>query len=176
MKFEGGTLVKGAYVVIDGVEHEVHMPEYSGKTPLSAEIFNKMQEDIFPIGSTYITQTNTNPNTILGFGTWERLKGKVVVGLDEDDTDFNEIGKEGGEKTHTLTVDEMPVHEHTGAYKYNNTSNISNLPVASGSDAQALIAVAETGGTLKSPVAGGGQPFNMFQPYKVVGYMWIRTA
>lgn len=29
MKFEEGTLVKGAYVVIDGVEHEVHMPEYS---------------------------------------------------------------------------------------------------------------------------------------------------
>lgn len=46
MKFENGTLVKGAYVTIDGVDYEVHMPEYSGNTPLSAETFNKMQEDL----------------------------------------------------------------------------------------------------------------------------------
>lgn len=108
MKFENGTLVKGAYVVIDGVEYEVHMPKYSGNTPCSAENLNKMQEDIFPIGSTYITQTDTNPSTILGFGTWERLKGKVLVGLDENDTNFNSIGKTGGEKTHQLTQAELP--------------------------------------------------------------------
>ena len=51
---------------------------------------------VFPIGSTYVTQTNTNPSTILGFGTWERLKGKVCLGLDEDDADFNQINKTGG--------------------------------------------------------------------------------
>lgn len=46
INFENGTLVKGAYVVIDGVEHEVHMPQYSGNTPLSPEILNKMQADL----------------------------------------------------------------------------------------------------------------------------------
>ena len=46
MIFENGTLVKGAYVVIGGVEYEVHMPEYSGNTPTSAENLNKMQEDL----------------------------------------------------------------------------------------------------------------------------------
>lgn len=49
MKFEDGTLVKGAYVVIDGVEIEVHMPEYSGNTPVSAENLNKMQQDLLKI-------------------------------------------------------------------------------------------------------------------------------
>ena len=67
-----------------------------------------LMELVFPIGSTYITQSNTNPNTILNFGTWERLKGKVCVGLDEDDTSFNTIGKTGGEKTHELTEAELP--------------------------------------------------------------------
>ena len=46
VNFENGTLVKGAYVVIDGVEHEVHMPEYSGNTPLSSENLNKIQADL----------------------------------------------------------------------------------------------------------------------------------
>ena len=69
---------------------------------LSDTTLNNMQkgllELVFPIGSTYVTQTNTNPSTILGFGTWERLKGKVVVGLDENDADFNQINKTGGSK------------------------------------------------------------------------------
>ena len=46
MKFEEGTLVKGAYTVVGGVEYEVHMPEYSGNTPLTPENLNKMQEDL----------------------------------------------------------------------------------------------------------------------------------
>lgn len=40
-KFEDGILKKGAYVVIDGVEYEVHMPEYEGETPISAENLNR---------------------------------------------------------------------------------------------------------------------------------------
>lgn len=40
------------------------------------------------------------------------LKGRTIVGLDADDADFNTIGKTIGEKTHTLTVAEMPEHTH----------------------------------------------------------------
>ena len=46
VNFEAGTLVKGAYVVINGVEYVVHMPQLSGDTPLSVENLNKMQTDI----------------------------------------------------------------------------------------------------------------------------------
>lgn len=152
----------------------------NGVTPINDTNLNNMQKGIvellLPVGSTYVTPTNTNPNTILGFGTWKRLKGRVCVGLDEDDTDFNTIGKTGGEKEVALTVDKIPSHDHSGEYKYNNTSNISNFAVARGTDAQALIAVAEQGGQIKSTLAGGGQAHNNLQPYQVVGYMWIRTA
>ena len=41
------------------------------------------------------------------------LKGKTIVGLDNSDTDFNAIGKVLGEKTHTLTVAEIPSHNHS---------------------------------------------------------------
>ena len=44
--FKAGTLIKGAYVVVDGVELEVHMPQFSGDTPLSPEILNRMQKEL----------------------------------------------------------------------------------------------------------------------------------
>lgn len=123
----------------------------------------------FPIGSTYITQTNTNPSEILGFGTWERFKGKVIVGLDEDDDDnyFNKIGKMGGEKKHTLTINEMPSHNHGGILDFRKGSTTP-------SDSSSVIS--GLGGNTKDFATGGGQPFNITQPYEVVGYMWIRRA
>lgn len=141
-------------------------------TPANDTNLNAMQQGlmelVFPVGSTYITQSNTNPNTILKFGTWERLKGKVCVGLDENDTDFNTIGKEGGEKEHTLTVNEIPNHDH-------------NLAIDGGSGAGQMDRVALNGygeSRWYSHVrgTGGGQAHNNLQPYRVVGYMWIRTA
>ena len=172
VNFKNGTLVKGAYVVIDGVEHEVYMPQYSGQTPLSAENMNKLQSDIlqavFPIGSTYVTQSDTNPNTILNFGTWERLKGKVCVGLDENDEDgyFDEIGKTGGEKEHTLTIDEIPAHTHMGTpalYRANEVTQQEEIN-------------SQTGRQGASGSAGGGQAHNNTQPYEVTGFMWIRRS
>ena len=176
VNFEDGELVKGAYVVIDDKEYEVHMPQYSGRTPLSSENLNKMQVEILktmlPVGSRYVTQDNTNPSEILGFGTWERLKGKVCLGLDEDDTDFNTIGKTGGEKTHTLTINEIPSHSH--AYTNNlwaQASGFGNINVG----ATAAANGADIVNSVSSPV-GGSQSHNNLQPYEIVGYMWIRRA
>ena len=140
---------------------------------LSDTILNNMQVElmklVFPIGSTYITQTNTNPSEILKFGTWERVKGKVLVGLDEDDTDFNTIGKTGGEKTHTLTVDEMPAHNHSAKF-CEGTGVYSVFPKGNGSNP-------EWGGSTNTIAnTGEGQAHNILQPYEVVGYMWKRTA
>lgn len=107
----------------------------------------------FPIGSTYITQTDTNPSTILEFGTWERVKGRVLVGIDEDSSEFQNFGQEGGEKTHTLTTDEIPALV--------NQKQVEKL--------------ANFGEYVQVPT-GTAQPHNNLQPYKVVGYMWIRRA
>lgn len=68
---------------------------------------------VYPVGSIYTSVNSTDPSTLFG-GTWERFgKGKVLVGVDEDDSDFSEANKTGGEKTHTLTTNEMPSHTHT---------------------------------------------------------------
>jgi len=40
------------------------------------------------------------------------MKGKFVVGHDTGDVDYNTLGKTGGEKKHTLILDEIPAHSH----------------------------------------------------------------
>lgn len=40
------------------------------------------------------------------------LKGRIPVGLDAAQTEFNALGETGGFKTHTLTIGEMPSHTH----------------------------------------------------------------
>lgn len=129
----------------------------NGKTALNDTNLNNMQVElmklVFPIGSPYITQENTNPSTILKFGTWERLKGKVCLGVDEDDEDFKTIGNTGGEKTHILTSSELPL----GIDGQRNSDT--------GSDWQ------KQGVTTKTAKA-----FSVMQPYEVVGYMWIRRS
>ena len=144
----------------------------NGKTPVNDTNLNKMQRDlvemIFPVGSIYPTQSNTNPSTILGFGTWERVKGKVLVGLDENDADFNAIGKTGGEKKHTLTVSEMPNHDHMVFMQDDNQSNTG--------DGFSGYYYGKGRNYPHTSSTGGGQPFNVVQPYEVVGYMWIRRA
>ena len=175
VNFEDGTLVKGAYVEINGVQYPVIMPEYSGNTPISAENLNKMQIEIlkiaFPIGSRYVTEDETNPSEILGFGVWERFKGgKIAIGVDEDDTDFSMIGNTGGEKQHTMTVAEMANHDHKV-----NVRSVAGSDTAYVSPGTGL-SVPNPAGNIEIGSTGGNQPFNIMPPYEVVGYMWIRRA
>lgn len=82
---------------------------------------------VYPVGSIYINAgSSTNPATLLGFGTWEAFgAGKVLVGLNGSDTDFDTLEETGGAKTVTstgsisgtvggtaLTEAQMPKHYH----------------------------------------------------------------
>lgn len=67
---------------------------------------------VYPVGSIYETDNEGfDPKTSFG-GTWKRIKGKVIVGVDKEDGAFDTVGKTGGEKAHTLTIAEMPSHNH----------------------------------------------------------------
>ena len=143
---------------------------------LSDKVLNNMQVElmklVFPIGSTYITQENVNPSTILKFGTWERFKGKIALGVDEDDTNLSTIGNTGGEKTHTLTVEEMPSHRHAINTNINSSRFGTDNSLTRGYQGTNEIKDEET--YMKS--TGGGQAHNNMPPYETVGYMWIRRA
>lgn len=70
---------------------------------------------VWPVGSIYIGVTSTNPSEFFG-GTWEQFaNGQVLVGQDPAQAEFNTALEVGGAKTHTLTANEMPTHNHGGA-------------------------------------------------------------
>ena len=59
------------------------------------------------IGTTYGTGNGSTTFNL------PNLKGRVPVGFDASSTEFNTLGKIGGEKTHKLLINEMPSHSHT---------------------------------------------------------------
>ncbi len=69
---------------------------------------------VWPVGSIFISVVDTNPATLLGFGTWSAFgSGRTLVGLDAGQSEFDVLEETGGAKTHTLTSGEMPSHTHT---------------------------------------------------------------
>ena len=149
---------------------------FGGSTVSVPNAFPPLYET-YPIGSIYMSDSSANPSTYMGGGTWVRWgKGRVPVGVDENDTDFDSPNKEGGEKKVTLSVNEIPSHDHgwaanTGGINQAFTSLDSILVARAGSGAvnhysSGNGAIGET---------GGGLPHNNLQPYITV-YMWRRTA
>ena len=125
----------------------------------------------YPIGSVYINASNaTNPASLLGFGTWSAFgAGKVMVGLDAGDTSFDTAGETGGEKTHTLTIAEMPSHDHA------ITAAGNELHLANGSSGIGLTYGDSNGGsTVVISSKGSGSAHNNLQPYIVFNYI-IKT-
>lgn len=120
-----------------------------------------LQTVIYPVGSVYISATSTtNPNTILGFGTWTAVAGRALVGYDVTQSEFDSLLEEGGSKTHTLTISEMPEHSHTF------------LGVTGGGDPGGG---GFGGGSVNTGPAGSGDAHNNLQPYLVMA-IWRRTA
>jgi hypothetical protein len=120
---------------------------------------------VYPIGCIYITIDPTNPATTFGFGTWVAFgSGKVPVGVDGAQTEFNTVEKTGGEKTHQLTTTEMPSHVHS-------------LPMSTIGGAGAYVSVAQNVATAPTNTGsiGSDGAHNNLQPY-ITCYMWKRTA
>lgn len=123
---------------------------------------------IYPVGSIYMSTNSTNPLMFLG-GTWEAWgSGKVPVGVDSSDNDFSKVEKSGGEKTHKLTMDEMPSHIYT--FQTTPSSDMGDQPykILSSVDATGASTVRVTN------ASGGEKPHNNLQPY-ITCYMWKRT-
>jgi hypothetical protein len=137
----------------------------------------------YPVGSIYMNAAvATNPSTLLGFGTWVAFgAGKVPVGIDTGDTDFDTIGETGGSKdaiipshTHTALVDD-PGHNHTVT-----TSNTSTIASGNAIPLNYLYTTRTTstnttGITVTNSTEGESATGKNLQPYIVV-YMWKRTA
>ena len=69
----------------------------------------------YPVGSIFTSVVATNPGTLLGIGTWTAFgAGRVPVGLDAAQTEFDTVEETGGAKTVALSTAELASHTHTG--------------------------------------------------------------
>lgn len=129
---------------------------------------------VYPIGSIYMSVNPTNPSELFPRTAWmEWGQGRVPVGVDPSQAEFNAAEKIGGSKSVILTVDQIPTHTHKvpkpewyGA-KTDADTGFGMLktknPIKDGSDG------------FVSASAGGGKAHSNLQPY-ITCYMWVRTA
>jgi hypothetical protein len=124
---------------------------------------NKMEsilDYVYPVGSVYISYSHVDPATLFG-GTWARITNAFLWAVDAN----GEIGLTGGEKTHTLTVNEMPSHSHGSVYSQH----------AAGTKDKAWYNTTGTAVAYGAVATGGGAAHNNMPPYIQVS-VWRRTA
>lgn len=127
------------------------------------------QVDPYPVGCIYTTVSSVSPATTL-HGTWEQYsQGRMLAGINTADTDFNTVGKVGGEKTVTLTEAQLPSHVHMqqGYYGVSGSGKQTEARYRISSDPQ------EYGANCMS--TGGGGAHTNLSPYITV-YYWRRTS
>ena len=168
---------------------------------LLKDYIQQFAKTIYPVGSIYMSVVNTNPSQFFG-GTWVAWgAGRVPVGINTGDGNFNTVEKTGGSSVVTLTANQMPSHTHTftgnatttgsaGGHTHNigrdtdGGAGSSRYTVhgsgVSGADATAPTSNAGSHTHSLTPKgtiakAGGGASHSNLQPY-IVCYMWTRTA
>ena len=141
---------------------------FTHNTPVIFKDGKTLFDLVYPVGSIYMSVSSANPETIFG-GTWVAWgAGRVPVGIDTGQTEFNTVEKTGGHKllqshSHGLTGQFQPSQEvDDGNYSF---------PACGDSGAPVTRDYSTVAGTTST---GGGNAENL-QPY-VVCHMWKRTA
>ena len=141
-----------------------------GSSTLTAELLASMAADItHPVGMYVWLAVETDPATLWG-GTWVRQpEGLTLVSAGGN----YPLNSTGGEATHTLTVAEMPSHQHqmvngnTGGYDYSAWTKSSVVLHDAGAIGYA--------GNANTSYVGGNAAHNNMMPYKAA-CCWLRTA
>ena len=132
-------------------------------------------DDIYPVGSIYMSVNNTNPGTLFG-GTWTQIQDRFLLAAGSTYS----AGATGGAATHTLTAAQLPkitsyfdirawgsgnpITVGTN-YTSGNGSKMNNFPTNSTSVTSQRV----------THTFGSGNAHNNMPPYLVV-YVWQRTA
>ena len=133
------------------------LPDKSGTVALSSDLTDLAQL-LNPVGTIREFNVSTNPNTLLGFGTWTlHGVGRVTVCIDDTQAEFDVLDETGGAKTHTHNV--------------NITSNQSSSNYAVSGGSTYLVSQ----NTHTHSISGNTASSSSLMPYIVV-YRWVRTA
>ncbi len=110
------------------------------------------------------------------------LGTRVPVGKYSQGSLFTDIGVTGGESWHTLTVEEMPSHEHDLASDTDSNTGLGRAQMHVSGYENGMISTYSYGihnrvynpsdnDAFRAQSTGGGQPFNKMPPYVVMNYI-----
>lgn len=120
----------------------------------------------YPVGSIYMSYSSTSPSSLFG-GTWSQISGRFLYCTTSVGT--------GGNNKHTLTVKEMPSHQH----QLGQDGSMDFGYSGSSSAADRVFYGRYTSGGRPlwrlTSFNGGGQAHNNMPAYQGV-YCWRRTA
>ena len=127
--------------------------------------------DVYPIGSIYLSVNNINPKTLFG-GEWEQIQDVFLLASGK----YSSSGSVGGNENHTLTINEMPSHTH-------GLTDTVAWPLVDDPEREWGVHYYTASGqkhpytqwinTTKS--TGGGQPFSIMPPYLSIN-VWKRIG
>lgn len=149
----------------------VHYGTTEPSNPAAGQMFLKevnVAQLVYPVGAIYMSTVATNPKTLFGFGTWERIQDVFLLAAGSTYA----AGATGGEATHLLTTSEMPSHQHEMV-----NGNNSGYDYSSWTKSTITLHNATKGwaGNANTSFVGGGEAHNNMPPYLAV-YVWKRTA
>lgn len=164
--------------------------EWSSETPITYDNLNKIVLDaIYPVGSIYMNINDINPAIIFG-GEWERIQARFLIGTGtlntQNSTNFYGdtpnpftiwANETGGENLTTLTVNQMPSHDHSTSNFFGGYPRMDVREQANQFSGLLKSLNPETRETLTNAVdyAGGNQAHNNMPPYLAV-YIWKRIS
>jgi hypothetical protein len=124
-------------------------------------VLRSILDCILPVHSIIMRYDHADPNTMYPGTTWVRITNRFLWGCDAD----GDVGVVGGEKTVTLSVNQIPAHSHGSVYSQH----------AAGTKSQAWYTAAGTNLAYGTVETGGGAAHNNMPPYIQVS-IWRRTA
>ena len=122
-------------------------------------IINNVLDKAWPVGAIYTSTVPTNPNTLFGFGMWEYIEqGRVLLSQGSS----YPVGSTGGSATHTLSVSEIPSHNHEsttsseGGHTHDGTTSSNGnhshtVPLGDGSNDK-IRKLSSSGSDAKTPI------------------------
>ncbi len=154
---------------ITSKNNKFSLDENGNLTVNSINTNNNSNNELYPIGSIYMSVNNVNPSTLFG-GSWEQIKDRFLLGCGNDFVN----GSTGGEREHTLTINEMPKHSH-GVEA--GGKGVSGFPTNNIGFASSIAQFTTNGGLSVGEISnnGGSQSHNNMPPYLAV-YMWKRVG
>lgn len=174
---------------------------YTASTDYATSGHTHAGSEAFPVGSVFTSVVSTNPATLLGYGTWSAIAaGKMLVGLDSGDTDFDTVEETGGAKTKTIDQANLPnistgagtahthtqdAHAHTQRYHSATTGPLSGPTTAPDTSSNTVTNYGVTTATAVATnqneaahthsLGGSGTALNVVNPYFVV-YFFKRVS